>query len=390
MIQTKRIDFDFTPLQVMSSIQADGTVPSVQTYDNNGGMGLYIPDYTTANIAIQPKISIVDADGILSSGCVNGQLANCKWIAWEDGVATPITTTDTDYDITACTATDATQGRIKVKRNAPVNGQLTLEFQCQYLDPRNNEIHEIRQTFTLRCESVTEYAPKLTVDIPAQSFYNPITDNSQRTVTAKLYQGGAEVPKANREFVWEEMDASGNWIEIDPNELMNYDVSVNDDQLTVLREYMGDGLKFRVRARYDKGGNPSGVTLTESSPNAVFTVTRRLPNIRKLMEITGVPDRVPPGQKYLFPQVTVNGIDKAKLNGIVAFDWYIATNTASGNGQTLSKVAEGQSPQISTTAMSKEYGALLGVEDRDLGPLGAATDSEGNVFTDADGSVLLI
>lgn len=396
MKKTKRIDFNYTPLQVSASITtvdgAGGTVPAIQTFDNNGGLSVYAPDYTIVPISIQPNVSILDQDGVLPSGCVNGSLSNCKWVEWIDGTATTIESTNTNYDISANTATDATQGRITVKRNCPVNGQLTLEFRCQYLDPRNGEVHEVRQSFTLRCESVTEYPPKLSVDIPAQSFWNPLADPSQRVITARLYQGGKEVATANRIFVWEEMDASGNWVEIDPDGIMNYDVSVNDNQLTVLRDYMGYGLKFRVRAKYDKGGNPSGVTLTESSPSAIFAITRRLPDYD--YEISGQPANVPPSQKYLFPEVAVTGksgdIDKTRLDGVIAFDWYIATNTASGNGQSFTKVATGRSPQIPTAAMAKSYGGVLAVEDRDLGPWAAALDSDGSVFTDADGKVLLI
>lgn len=402
MIATQRIDFDFTPLQVTSSITADngiadsngvkGTLPAVQTYDNSSGTGVYIPDYTVANMVIQPKVSILDIDEVLPSGCVNGQLANCKWFEWINGVKpdTEIKSTDSNYDISACSATDTTQGQIKVKRNVPVNGQITLEFQAQYLDPRNNEIHEIRQVFTIRCESAIAKPPILTVDIPSQSFYNPITDPSQRIVTASLVQGGLEVPAANRIFIWEEMASDGTWAEIDPNELMNYDVSVNDNQLTVLREYMGYGLKFRVRAKYDKDGNPSAVTLTESAPNAVFNIIRKLPDIESKANIRGLPNRVPPGQKYLFPTVNVDGMDMTKLNGIIAFDWLFATNTATGNGQSYTKVAEGQAPQISTAAMAKSYGGMIKVNVRDCGPLGAALDSDGKVFLDSNGAVLII
>lgn len=390
MIKTKRIDFDFTPLQVISSINAVGAVSPVQTYDNNGGADTYTPDYTLVPLVIQPQVNVVDVDGVLASGSVNGQLANCRWTEWIDGAATAIAADNTDYDVTAGTATDATQGQIKVKRNVPANSQLTLEFSAQYLDARTGEVHDIRQTFTVRCESVTEYPPRLTVDFPAKGFWNPLKDPSQRVITATLTQGGAVVPAANREFVWELMDDAGTWVEIDPNELMNYDVSVNDNQLTVLRDYMGYGLNIRVRAKYDKGGNPSSVTLTDASPCAVMSITRRLPNIRHGLEIAGLPDRVPPGQKYLFPQALVNGQDMTAMDGVVAFDWYIATNTASGNGQTLTKVAEGRSPRIPAAAMSQNYGALLGVEVRDLGPWCAALDADGAVLTDADGAVLLI
>ena len=36
------------------------------------------------------------------------------------------------------------------------------------------------------------------------------------------------------------------------------------------------------------------------------------------------------------------------------------------------------------------HGALLGLDIVDMGPLKAATDSDGVVFTDSDGAILLI
>lgn len=388
MITTKRIDFIYTPLQVSPSITAvdgqGGTVPAVQTYDNNGGQSVYTPDYSIVPLVIQPTVNVADRDGVLASGSVNGSLSDCKWVERVNGTDTVITSSNANYDITACTATNATQGRIKVKRNCPVNGEITLEFQCRYMDPRNKEVHEIRQTFTVRCESVTEYAPKLTLDIPAQSWWNPLKDPSKRVITAKLYQGGQEVAAANRIFVWEEMDASGNWNAIDLNAPHTYDVDINDNQLTVLRDYMGYEKKIRCRAKYDRNGNPSSMALTDASPHAECTITRRLPKYE--YEISGQPANVPAGQKYLFPEVAVTGkamdIDKTKLDEVLAFDWYIATNAQNAGTLSYTKVAEGRSPQIPTAKMAQDYGAVLGVDDRDLGVYHYATNDNGDWFVD--------
>lgn len=89
MITTKRIDFIYTPLQVSPSITAvdgqGGTVPAVQTYDNNGGQSVYTPDYSIVPLVIQPTVNVADRDGVLASGSVNGSLSDCKWVSASTG-----------------------------------------------------------------------------------------------------------------------------------------------------------------------------------------------------------------------------------------------------------------------------------------------------------------
>nr|DAN64758.1 MAG TPA: hypothetical protein [Caudoviricetes sp.] len=47
-------------------------------------------------------------------------------------------------------------------------------------------------------------------------------------------------------------------------------------------------------------------------------------------------------------------------------------------------------PIISTSAMSDNYGAVLGLDVVDTGPLCAMEDSDGAVFEDGDGNIILI
>ena len=69
--------------------------------------------------------------------------------------------------------------------------------------------------------------------------------------------------------------------------------------------------------------------------------------------------------------------------------WYIATNKAGGS-LSYSLVAHGKSPVIPTDKMDETYGGVIGLDVIDRGPWQAATDSDGAVLTDSDGTVLII
>ena len=70
--------------------------------------------------------------------------------------------------------------------------------------------------------------------------------------------------------------------------------------------------------------------------------------------------------------------------------WYIATNKASGS-LSYTLVDHGSNPAIPTAKMDNNYGAVIALDVIDRGYAGAFTDNtDGAVFCDADGSVLII
>lgn len=386
-MKTRRFDFNFRPLQINIGFAVDGSVPNKQNYDAD--TGTYTPDYTLTPLIIQPQVSCMDKDEFLAAGSINHQLANVNWYEIVGGVSTLIQSTNTNYEITT---TGGQAGRIKVKKNAQPRVPITLEFHAEYSDPRTGQLHTIVRTFSIRCENSTAFMPQLVLDAADQTIYNPLTDPDTQTVHASLRLGVNECATANRLFVWEIYRADTNtWTAVGTDTTLDYDVEVAADgaSCTVNRALMGTELYLRCRAKYDLGGNPSSVALTDGSPSKIISFIRRIPKFEH--DITGVPVNIPVGILAIAPVASIwnaTGAIQDPERELLPL-WYIATNKASG---TLSymQVAHGLTPTVPTTAMSASYGAVIGLDVKDVGPLCAFEDSDGTVFEDSDGNVILI
>lgn len=386
-MKTRRFDFNFRPLQINIGFVVDGSVPNKQNYDAD--TGTYTPDYTLTPLIIQPQVSCMDKDEFLAAGGINHQLANVKWYEIVGGVSTLIQSTNTNYEITT---TGGQAGRIKVKKNAQPRVPITLEFHAEYSDPRTGQLHTIVRTFSIRCENSTAFMPQLVLDAADQTIYNPLTDPDTQTVHASLRLGVNGCATANRLFVWEIYRADTNtWTAVGTDTTLDYDVEVAADgaSCTVNRALMGTELYLRCRAKYDLGGNPSSVALTDGSPSKIISFIRRIPKFEH--DITGVPVNIPVGILAIAPVASIwnaTGAIQDSERELLPL-WYIATNKASG---TLSymQVAHGLTPTVPTTAMSASYGAVIGLDVKDVGPLCAFEDSDGTVFEDSDGNVILI
>lgn len=386
-MKTRRFDFNFRPLQINTGFAVDGSVPNKQNYDAD--TATYTPDYTLTPLIIQPQVSCMDRDGIVPSGSVNHQLANVRWYEIVGGVSTLIQSSNPGYEITE---TGGQAGRIKVKKNAQPKVPVTLEFHAEYCDPRTGQIHSILRTFLVTCSNATAPAPRLILDAADQTIYNPLTDPDTQIVHANLRAGVNECAAANRLFVWEIFrEDSGTWTEVGTDTTLDYDLEVSADgtSCTVNRALMGEELCLRCRARYDAGGNPAGVTLTEASPCKIISFIRRIP--RYEYDITGVPVNIPADVLAVAPVASiwdVNGAIPDPERELLPL-WYIATNKANGT-LSYSQVAHGMAPTLSTGAMSESYGAVIGLDVKDTGPLCAFEDSDGALFEDGDGNIILI
>lgn len=73
-MKTRRFDINFKPLQVQVSFTPAGSVPDNQNY--NADTGEYTPDYTLTPLILQPIVSVIDKDDIITSGKVNSSLTN--------------------------------------------------------------------------------------------------------------------------------------------------------------------------------------------------------------------------------------------------------------------------------------------------------------------------
>lgn len=385
-MKTKRFDFNYKPLQINICLSVDGSVPGKQNYDADANE--YTPDYTLTPLTIQPAISRLDKDEILAAGRINQNLANIKWYEIISGTRTLIESTNTNYEIVT---SGGNAGRIKVNKNAQPQLPITLEFYAEYTDTRTNQIHVIRETYQIICGNATTYIPQLVLDAADQTIYNPLTDADSQTVHASLKLGANECPTANRLFVWEIFRDDNTWTEVGTDTTLDYDVTVAADgaSCTVNRSLMGSELYLRCRAKYDKGGNPGGVTLTDASPTKVVSFIRRIPKFE--FDIAGVPTDIPAGLLAVAPEAKIwntNGPINNPEKELLPL-WYIATNKASGS-LSYSQIGHGTAPILPTKAMSETLGGVYGLDVVDCGPTCAWEDSDGAVFVDADDNVILI
>jgi hypothetical protein len=222
--------------------------------------------------------------------------------------------------------------------------------------------------------------------------YNPLSDADTVAIAATLYVGNdGEVPTKNREFVWDVSRDGTTFHDIGSTNL-DYYISLNSEKTvcTLDRSLMGNKVFIRCRAKYDEGGDPSSVTLSSDAPSKTVTVTRQIPAFSG--EIFNVPTEIPYGTLSIAPEAKVflNGVGEiSNWENVIFPIWYIATNVSSGNPTSKTQVAEGVTPKIPTTKFSETYGAILSLDLTDRGPLCAAVDSDGNVFTDSDGKIFV-
>lgn len=383
-MKTKRFDFNWKPLQLQISFAVDGSVPGQQNY--NADTQEYTPDYTLTPFILQPVISILDKDEVLAAGSINHALTNVRWYEIINGTKTLIASDNADYEITT---SGGNAGRIKVKKNAEPKVPITLVFYAEYIDSRNGQVMVVQGSYLVSCSSASDVV-RVELDAAAQTIFNPLSDAQAQTVTATVWVGDKICDASKYALVWEVQDENGNWYTAETDAVMDYDITVNGNSVTINRWLMGSEMHLRCRVKYSADGNPGSVALTAASPQAEAVFVRRIPKYE--FDITGVPYNIPAGHLTVAPTAiirTTNG-EIANAETELLPLWYMATNKASGS-LSYSLTAHGKSPVIPTTKMDKNYGAVIGLDVVDRGYAGAFTDAaDGAVFCDADGSVLII
>lgn len=385
-MKTKRFDFNFKPLQINIAMSVDGSVPGKQNY--NADADEYTPDYTVTPCIIFPRVSQIDKDEIFAAGSVNHALANVKWYEIVSGVRTEIQDANANYEIVR---SGGLAGRIKVKKNAQPQLPITLEFNADYTDTRTNQIIAIKETYMIVCNNSTTFIPNLLLDAADQTIYNPLRDTATQTVHASLRVGDEECPAANRQFVWELFREDNTWSAVGNDNVLDYPVTIANDgaSVTIDRSLMGQELYLRCRAKYSPDGTPASVALTAASPSKIVAFIRRMPKFE--YDIMDLPTNIPAGLLAVAPQAKIwdtVGLISNPDRELLA-KWFLATNRASGS-LTYQQVGHGLAPTLKTSLMSDMYGGVYGLDVVDAGPTACWEDSDGAVFEDSDGILLLV
>ena len=387
-MKTKRFDFNFKPLQINVSMVVEGGVSDSQNYDAD--TDTYTPDYTidASNLILQPQVGRLDKDEVLTPGLINQDLTNVVWYEVNSGAAdTTIDKSNTDFEVVA---SGAKAGRLRIKKNAKPQIPMNLRFEADYKDPRTNQVYHIIKTYQVQCKNATQYTPLLVLDAAEQTIYNPLSDPDKQTVHASLRLGANECEEAKRLFVWEVMREDGTFSTVGEDTTLDYDVEVSTDgaSCTVNRSLMGAELYLRCRAKYSAEGNPSSVQLSDNAPTKLVAFIRRIPKFE--YDIGELPTNLPSGLLAIAPAAKIwntNGMIESPERELLPL-WYVATN---GTGTlSYSLIAHGMNPTLSTAKVSTTLGGVYGLDVKDMGPTCAWEDSDGAVFEDSDGNVILI
>lgn len=374
----QKLELVFNPLTITHGLEVLGNVTSEQTYDMATNM--YVPNFALTFLVIQPWMNIVDPDGVIADGAV--AIADPTWTEIKDGKETLITNGD-KYSVDA-------DGALSVKYNLTPNTKIAVRFEGKYQDPRTGDVFTMIETHPIMCQGVSQ-APKLTLDFPQLSLFDPISaDKYDVTVHAYFKIGENDVPAANRKLVWEKRDlGDADFAEIDPNDPLDYDVVVAADGMSavVKRDLIGHRIDLRVRAKYDPYGNPASIALNDRSPKAEMAFVRKLP---VPTPVALAARKFRPGLSAFKPEGRLYVGNKEITDPEKWYDlsWYMSQGNAAGTvARTL--IASGAKPTIPTQKVVKTYGATVTLGVKEKRPPSAIKLADGSILVDGNGNTII-
>lgn len=334
------------------SIAAVGNVPLNQTYLQSANE--YDFDRTLFPVTVTPTITCDGSDLDLT------KLTGKAWYeVGADGTETQITSADTDF---ALYPTGYPCG-LQIKKN----GEVRLVFRAKY------GVDTIMSTVTARRLTAAEPQLELELDAPTSQTWNPfVAGHDELTITPRAHRGGKTVTATIK---WQRL-RDGVWADLKPyvpgdatTEILDCDVSIDSttNALTLDRRFMGESAYLRCIATHD------GATRTVE-----VSVTRRIPEVDVDTVMSAY---LPDAGQTLHADAYVRYRGGGRIvNPSAEFliSWHVnGSATASGHGNSFDVKSTGDSMEIA-----------MDIEDK--GPLMAACDSDGSVFTDSDGKVLFI
>ena len=373
----KKIQVNYRPLQTSGKIEVVGSVPSVQVYQADKGE--YTPDYTLTPLTLFPRCNATDPSALTLPGTVNAKLTNMNWYETVNGTRKLIESTSKEYEITA---TGSDKGTIKVKKNIAPTAPVTLDFYAEYNDStRTGQTFIYRYTYLIRTIDGTEATPVLMIDSPAGRDWNPLRDQSQQTITAKMIVADVDVTTSGKckFFFYRVLDTGA--LEAITSTTGDNDwevVSVSANQLTVDMDYIGHEQSYIVKASYDAGGSPA----SQPDDNIAYkstTLRRRIPALD--VDYSGVPGEVPGGTTAIYPEAVIRDTLGTVPTPETVLECSWLTKVGAGS---YALKAQGMSAEI-----PYQDGMMLEMQVTDRGPWAAVVDSSGKYVTDSTGRPLV-
>ena len=373
----RKIQVNYRPLQTSGKIEVVGSVPSVQVYQADKGE--YTPDYTLTPLTLFPRCNATDPSALTLPGTVNEKLTNMNWYETVNGTRKLIESTNKEYEITA---TGSDKGTIKVKKNIAPTAPVTLDFYAEYNDStRTGQTFIYRYTYLIRTIDGTEATPVLMIDSPAGRDWNPLRDQSQQTIMAKMIVADVDVTTSGKckFFFYRVLDTGALQAITSTTGDNDWEVvSVSANQLTVDMDYIGHEQSYVVKASYDAGGSPASQP-DDSIAYKSTTLRRRIPALD--VDYSGVPGEVPGGTTAIYPEAVIRDTlgTVTTPEDVLECSWL----TKVGAGSYALK-AQGMSAEI-----PYQDGMMLEMQVTDRGPWAAVVDSSGKYVTDSQGRPLV-
>ena len=117
-----------------------------------------------------------------------------------------------------------------------------------------------------------------------------------------MWRAEKKCDAAKYRVIWEVYENNA-WRAIDAANLLDSDTTISGNSITVDRWLMGAKKVLRCRVKYSESGSPESVELTDASPCANITITRRIPKYE--CDIAGAPYNSPFGTKKIAPSALI-------------------------------------------------------------------------------------
>lgn len=399
----KRVDFNFTPLKVISGLYVATEVSSRQTYI--AASGTYSPDYAktvtddkgvvtyVTPLVIKLSARVVDRDGIIPDGPINSSLTNIKFTINDGGTVTTLVT-NTDYEV--ITSGD-NAGTVKIKKNLPIGKALELRVTADYVDTRTGQVHKINEYTSLYC-GIDNMNENMYLE-GGSSVYDPceysgkgLSQPHEVAITAYHKCGNISTPvDADKlRFVWHKQRDTGLFTEVGSNTL-DYDCvvsGVSNETITIDRRLIGDSLTLRCYALYSPTGGVGDKSIVATTPIETVTIARKMP--KYTYECSGLPSDISPTTSHVNPSIILT-TPQGSINNeedLFYYLWYAGANNHT-SAVSVTPVAQGKTAEVETKYIVDEHGMMLGYEVQERGAIKAVADSDGAVLVDSDGAVLV-
>ena len=381
-----------TPPKFGCGLSVAGNVPNLQRFD--GTTGSYEPNYTLTPLTVHVDVAAIDGELPLTSINARTLLTNIHWYELSAaGARTEIVmkgnaSTPAGYASLVNTEGAANAGQLQIAKNAAPGEPLQLMFEADLI--YGSDVFHIELPFSVQCRDTTP-SVRCKFDTPDVVAFNPIHDSTTLPVVLTVWENNREAERSHFIPVWEVRREDGSWSEYGA-ELTDYWMSIAADRMSASldMDLMGDGVSVRVRLRYDREGNPAGVTLAAddlSVPFCRFEAVRSLGRYDSAM--LNMTNTLAEWSTVMRPEV----VFKDNKGNIADPDKFFRVTVYAGQpGKALTTadvVGTGRVVNI-PRSRGNASGLKVGYSVDEIGPFKAWADADGALITDADGALLLI